>query len=53
MITEHKINLTLANSSLSLMNRGKEVLVLTLTQFLASLETRPSAKAFKVAYIPQ
>ncbi|KAM3960055.1 LOW QUALITY PROTEIN: intermembrane lipid transfer protein VPS13A [Aphomia sociella] len=46
---EHKINLTLANCSLTLLNRSKEVLVVTLTQFLASLETRPSAKAYKVS----
>ncbi|XP_075975072.1 intermembrane lipid transfer protein VPS13A-like isoform X2 [Anticarsia gemmatalis] len=46
---EHKINLTLANCSLTLMNRSKEVLVVTLTQFLASLETRPSAKAYKLS----
>lgn len=50
-ILEHKINLTLANCSLTLMNRNKEVLVLTLTQFLASLETRPSAKAYKVTFM--
>ena len=31
------------------MNHRREVLVLTLTQFLASLETRPSAQAFKVS----
>ncbi|KAL0830292.1 hypothetical protein ABMA28_002492 [Loxostege sticticalis] len=47
--TEHKINLTLANCSLTLMNRSKEVLVVTLTQFLSSLETRPSAKAYKLS----
>ncbi|CAH2046773.1 unnamed protein product, partial [Iphiclides podalirius] len=46
---EHKLNLTLANCSLTLMNRSKEVLVVTLTQFLASLETRPSAKAYKLS----
>ncbi|XP_064292158.1 intermembrane lipid transfer protein VPS13A-like [Plodia interpunctella] len=46
---EHKLNLTLANSSLTLMNRCKEVMVVTLTQFLASLETRPSAKAYKLS----
>lgn len=46
---EHKLNLTLANCSLSLMNRSKEVLVMTLTQFLVSLETRPSAKAYKLS----
>ncbi|VVC88042.1 unnamed protein product, partial [Leptidea sinapis] len=46
---EHKINLTLSNCSVTLMNRSKEVLVVTLTQFLASLETRPSAKAYKLS----
>ncbi|XP_063534918.1 intermembrane lipid transfer protein VPS13A-like [Cydia strobilella] len=46
---EHKLNLTLANCSLTLMNRNKEVLGVTLTQFLASLETRPSAKAYKLS----
>ncbi|XP_028168075.1 vacuolar protein sorting-associated protein 13C-like [Ostrinia furnacalis] len=46
---EHKLNLTLANCSLTLMNRSKEVMVVTLTQFLASLETRPSAKAYKLS----
>lgn len=34
---------------MSLINRGKEILVLTLAQFLASVETRPSAKAFKAS----
>ncbi|KAJ2950876.1 hypothetical protein O0L34_g5236 [Tuta absoluta] len=46
---EHKINLTLANCSMTMINRSKEVLVITLTQFLASLETRPSAKAYKLS----
>ncbi|XP_068633837.1 intermembrane lipid transfer protein VPS13A-like [Battus philenor] len=46
---EHKLNLTLANCSFTLMNRSKEVLVVSLTQFLASLETRPSAKAYKLS----
>lgn len=31
------------------MNRGREILVLTLAQFLASIETRPSAEAFKLS----
>lgn len=31
------------------MNHRSEVLVVTLTQFLASLETRPSAEAFKIS----
>lgn len=46
---EHKFNFTLANCSLSLVNHRSEVLVVTLTQFLASLETRPSAEAFKIS----
>ncbi|KDR17657.1 Vacuolar protein sorting-associated protein 13C [Zootermopsis nevadensis] len=48
-LVEHKFNFTLANCSLSLVNHRREVLVVTLTQFLASLETRPSAQAFKVS----
>lgn len=48
-VSEHKFNFTLANCSLSLVNHRREVLVVTLTQFLASLETRPSAEAFKVS----
>ncbi|BET01399.1 Vacuolar protein sorting-associated protein [Nesidiocoris tenuis] len=46
---EHKINFTLANCSLSLLKRGHEILVLTLAQFLASLETRPAANAYKIS----
>ncbi|XP_046398302.1 vacuolar protein sorting-associated protein 13C-like isoform X1 [Ischnura elegans] len=54
---EHKFNFTLANASLSLLGdhwepglgQGREVLVFTLTQFLASLETRPSAGAYKIS----
>ncbi|KAG8309677.1 hypothetical protein J6590_078973 [Homalodisca vitripennis] len=46
---EHKVNFTLANCNLSLVNRGREILVLTLAQFLASIETRPSARAFKLS----
>ncbi|XP_068086254.1 intermembrane lipid transfer protein VPS13A [Anabrus simplex] len=49
LYTEHKFNFTLANCSLSLLNRRREILVVTLTQFLASIETRPSAQAFKVS----
>ncbi|XP_048515019.1 intermembrane lipid transfer protein VPS13C-like isoform X2 [Athalia rosae] len=46
---DHKYNFTLANCSLSLLNEDKEVLVITLTQFLASVETRPYASAFKIS----
>jgi hypothetical protein len=48
-LPEHKFNFTLANCTLSLVNHRSEVLVMTLTQFLASLETRPSAQAFKIS----
>ncbi|KAG8227036.1 hypothetical protein J437_LFUL013823 [Ladona fulva] len=54
---EHKFNFTLANASISLLGdnwepslgQAREVLVITLTQFLASLETRPSAGAYKIS----
>ncbi|CAH0720243.1 unnamed protein product, partial [Brenthis ino] len=46
---EHKLNLTLAHCTVTLMNRSREVLVVNLTQFLLSLETRPSAKAYKIS----
>ncbi|RZF33558.1 hypothetical protein LSTR_LSTR008204 [Laodelphax striatellus] len=46
---EHKINITLANCCLSLINRGREILVVTVAQFLASLEIRPSARAYKIS----
>ncbi|XP_063238425.1 intermembrane lipid transfer protein VPS13A-like [Bacillus rossius redtenbacheri] len=46
---EHKLNLTVANCAVSLLSTRREVLVLTLTQLLTSVETRPAAKAFKVS----
>nr|CAD7259318.1 unnamed protein product [Timema shepardi] len=46
---EHKFNVTVANCSVSLVSHQHEVLVITLTQFLTSLETRPSAQAFKMS----
>ncbi|RWS23736.1 vacuolar protein sorting-associated protein 13A-like isoform X8, partial [Leptotrombidium deliense] len=50
----HKINITLANMSLSLINGThngdkKEILVASLNHFLASFETRPSANGFKLS----
>ncbi|KAG8198773.1 hypothetical protein JTE90_007083 [Oedothorax gibbosus] len=45
----HKLNFTLANCTVSLVNEGKEILVATVTHFLSSLETRPGAKAYKVS----
>nr|CAD7393579.1 unnamed protein product [Timema cristinae] len=49
VISEHKFNVTVANCSVSLVSHQHEVLVITLTQFLTSLETRPSAQAFKMS----
>lgn len=46
---EHKLNFTLANCALSLINENREILVMTLTQFLMSVETRPSASAFRLS----
>lgn len=45
----HKLNFTLANCTLSLINEEKEILVATVTHFLSSLETRPGAKAYKIS----
>ncbi|KFM68119.1 Vacuolar protein sorting-associated protein 13C, partial [Stegodyphus mimosarum] len=45
----HKLNFTLANCTLSLINGDREILVATVTHFLSSLETRPGAKAYKVS----
>ncbi|KAG1650405.1 Vacuolar protein sorting-associated protein 13C [Nymphon striatum] len=46
---EHKLNFTLANCALSLIDQNREILVMTLTQFLMSVETRPSADAFRLS----
>jgi hypothetical protein len=41
------LNFTLANLAVSLLSHGHEIVVATLTQFLASVETRPAVSAFK------
>ncbi|KAK2588797.1 hypothetical protein KPH14_001672 [Odynerus spinipes] len=46
---DYKYNFTLANFSLSLLSKNKEVLVLTITQFLTSIETAPKLSAFKIS----
>ncbi|XP_014604811.1 PREDICTED: vacuolar protein sorting-associated protein 13C-like [Polistes canadensis] len=46
---DYKYNFTLANFSLSLLSKNKEVLVATVTQFLTSVETAPKLSAFKVS----
>lgn len=51
---ERKYNFTLANWSLSLLthdsnSREREILVMTMGQFLMSIETRPQLSAFKIS----
>ncbi|XP_066588204.1 intermembrane lipid transfer protein VPS13A-like isoform X2 [Prorops nasuta] len=46
---EYKYNFTLANCSLSLLSEEKEVIVLTITQFLTSVETQPVQSSFKIS----
>lgn len=49
MFVDYKLNFTLANCCLSLLSKGKEMLIVTVTQFLTSIETRPTLSAFKVS----
>ncbi|XP_076634172.1 intermembrane lipid transfer protein VPS13A isoform X1 [Colletes latitarsis] len=46
---DYKFNFTLANSCLSLLNNDKEILVITITQFLTSIEIQSVLSAFKVS----
>ncbi|XP_034193125.2 intermembrane lipid transfer protein VPS13A isoform X1 [Osmia lignaria lignaria] len=46
---DYKLNFTLANSCLSLLKNDKEILVVTITQFLTSIEIRPALSAFKIS----
>ncbi|KAG7205210.1 hypothetical protein KM043_018296 [Ampulex compressa] len=46
---DYKFNFTLANCCLSLLRTEKEVLVITITQFLTSIETQPALPTFKVS----
>jgi len=46
---EHKINLTIANCQISLINGSNELMVITIGHLMSSLETRPSAKAYKIS----
>ncbi|EFN86841.1 Vacuolar protein sorting-associated protein 13A [Harpegnathos saltator] len=46
---DYKLNFTLANCCLSLLNKGKEMLVVTVAQFLTSIEARPTLLAFKIS----
>ncbi|XP_012533549.1 vacuolar protein sorting-associated protein 13A isoform X2 [Monomorium pharaonis] len=46
---DYKLNFTLANCCLSLLSKGKEMLIVTVTQFLTSVEARPTLLAFKIS----
>lgn len=46
---EHKINLTIANCIVSLISGSNELMVITIGHLMSSLETRPSAKAYKIS----
>ncbi|KAG5314184.1 VP13A protein, partial [Acromyrmex insinuator] len=46
---DYKLNFTLANCCLSLLRKGKEMLIVTVTQFLTSIEARPTLLAFKIS----
>lgn len=48
-VTDYKFNFTLANCCLSLLNRDREILVVTVTQLLTSVEIQPLLSAFKVS----
>lgn len=46
---EHKVNLTIANCLVSLISGTNELMVITIGHLMSSLETRPSAKAYKIS----
>jgi len=46
---DYKLNFTLANCCLSFLSKGKEMLIVTVTQFLTSIEARPTLLAFKIS----
>ncbi|XP_024221985.1 vacuolar protein sorting-associated protein 13C [Bombus impatiens] len=46
---DYKFNFTLANCCLSLLSYNREILVVTITQLLTSVEIRPLMSAFKVS----
>lgn len=49
LFADYKLNFTLANCCLSLLSKGKEMLIVTVTQFLTSIEARPTLLAFKIS----
>lgn len=48
-VSDYKFNFTLANCCLSLLSYNREILVVTITQLLTSVEIRPLMSAFKVS----
>ncbi|KAM7249006.1 hypothetical protein ACFE04_004047 [Oxalis oulophora] len=46
---KNKFNFTVANLSLSLSSGGSEVLVVTMSDILTSIETRPAANSYKIS----
>ncbi|XP_072752571.1 intermembrane lipid transfer protein VPS13A [Anoplolepis gracilipes] len=46
---DYKLNFTLANCCLTLLSKGKEMLIVTVAQFLTSIEARPTLLAFKIS----
>ncbi|CAL7940918.1 unnamed protein product [Xylocopa violacea] len=46
---DYKFNFTLANCCMSLLSNDREILVLSITQFLTSIEVRSALSAFKVS----
>ncbi|XP_050533944.1 intermembrane lipid transfer protein VPS13A-like isoform X2 [Daktulosphaira vitifoliae] len=46
---EHKFNLTIANCLISLISGTNELMVITIGHLMSSIETRPSAKAYKIS----
>ncbi|EFN62404.1 Vacuolar protein sorting-associated protein 13A [Camponotus floridanus] len=46
---DYKLNFTLANCCLTLLSKGKEMLIVTVAQLLTSIEARPTLLAFKIS----
>lgn len=49
MFVDYKLNFTLANCCLTLLSKGKEMLIVTVAQLLTSIEARPTLLAFKIS----
>lgn len=49
MFVDYKLNFTLANFCLTLLSKGKEMLIVTVAQLLTSIEARSTLLAFKIS----